>query len=120
MKRSVHGALVLVFAFSFAMAHLALAKDKDPQTRTVEGQVTDNNGQALPNAIVYLKNAKTLAVKTFIAQSDGSYRFHALSPNVDYELHAEFNGQRSDNKTISQFDSRSNLTVHLKVPVARK
>jgi protocatechuate 3,4-dioxygenase beta subunit len=102
----------MVLAVSLAAAS---ARDREPQVKTVNGQVTDNAGQPLPNAIVYLKNMKTLAVKTFIAQQDGTYQFHGLSPNVDYDLYAEHNGQRSDNRTVSQFDSRTNLTIHLKI-----
>ncbi|HVP43884.1 MAG TPA: carboxypeptidase-like regulatory domain-containing protein [Terriglobales bacterium] len=97
------------------LALLAGGSAREPQAKSVSGQVTDNAGQPIPNAIVYLKNMKTLAVKTFIAQQDGSYQFHGLSPNVDYDLYAESKGQRSDNKTISQFDSRSNLTIYLKI-----
>jgi len=108
--------LVVVLLASAWMSALASASSKgEPQVKSVTGQVTDNAGQPLANAIVYLKNTKTLAVKTFISQNDGTYTFNGLSPNVDYDLHAEMNGQKSDNKTISQFDSRTNLTIHLKI-----
>ena len=43
--------------------------------------------------------------------------------NVSYdptrELYAEFNGVRSSTKTISSFDSKTNVTMTLKVDVAR-
>ncbi len=109
MKRTATVVLVLL------LVSLAGAREREPQAKSVSGQVTDGAGQPIPNAIVYLKNMKTLAVKTFIAQQDGSYQFHGLSPNVDYDLYAEHNGQRSDNRTISQFDSRTQLTIHLKI-----
>jgi hypothetical protein len=64
---------------------------------------------------VYLKNSKTMAVKTFIAGQDGTYRFNALSPNVDYEVYAEHNGKKSDAKTLSSFDSRKTANIHLKI-----
>lgn len=112
MKKT--SAIVLVMLLLASLAGAA-ARDREPVVKSVTGQVTDNAGQPIPNAIVYLKNMKTLAVKTFIAQQDGTYQFHGLSPNVDYDLYAESNGQRSDNKTVSQFDSRANLTIHLKI-----
>ncbi len=115
MKRTAGITLAIVLAVWLAGAQAVSARDREPQTKSVTGQVLDNAGQPIPNAIVYLKNMKTLAVKTFIAQKDGSYQFHGLSPNVDYDLYAEFNGLRSDNRTISQFDSKSNLTIHLKI-----
>ncbi len=115
MKKAAGIALALVLAVSLVAAQGVSARDREPQTKSVTGLVQDNAGQPVPNAIVYLKNMKTLAVKTFIAQKDGSYQFHGLSPNVDYDLYAESDGQRSDNKTISQFDSKSALTIHLKI-----
>lgn len=115
MKKTAGIALAMVLAVSLAAAQAVSARDREPQTKSVTGQVTDSAGQPLPDAIVYLKNTKTLAVKTFIAQKDGSYQFHGLLPNVDYDLYAEFNGLRSDSKTISQFDSKTNLTIHLKI-----
>lgn len=98
---------VILLAVAFATAQ--------QQTRSLTGTVTNDNDQPVPNAIVYLKNTKTLAIKTFIAQQDGTYRFHALSPNVDYEVYAELNGKRSESKTLSSFDSRPNARINLKL-----
>ena len=44
------------------------------------GQVFNRNDKPVAEAIVYLKNIKTLVVKTYIAGQDGEYRFPALSP----------------------------------------
>ncbi|MGB8770019.1 MAG: carboxypeptidase-like regulatory domain-containing protein, partial [Candidatus Korobacteraceae bacterium] len=54
-------------------------------SRTLTGVVLDKSDAPVSNAVVYLKNTKSLAVKTVIAGNDGSYRFPELSPNVDYE-----------------------------------
>ena len=89
--------------------------DKEPQVRTLTGQVMNQQEKPLPGAIVYLKNNKTMSVKTFIAGQDGIYRFNALSPNVDYEVHAEHDGRKSDVKTLSSFDSRKTATINLKI-----
>ena len=62
-----------------------------------------------------LKNTKTLSVKTFIVGRDAAYRFTELSPNVDYELWAEYQGAKSDAKTVSSFDSRPQAHINLKV-----
>jgi protocatechuate 3,4-dioxygenase beta subunit len=86
------------------------------QMRNLFGHVLDHHDDPLAKAVVYLKNTKTLAVKTYISDADGTYRFPALSPNVDYEIYAEINGARSDIKTLSAFDNRSdvNLSLHIK------
>lgn len=97
-----------------AMGSAAMS-DKEPQVRTLTGAVINQQDKPLQGAIVYLKNSKTMAVKTFIAGQDGSYRFNALSPNVDYEVYAEHNGKKSDAKTLSSFDSRKTAYINLKI-----
>ncbi len=84
-------------------------------TRTLQGQVMKGGDAPLPGAVVYLKNTKTLAVRTFVSDDKGNYRFASLSPNVDYEIYAEYKGAKSDTKTLSAFDSRSTATINLKV-----
>lgn len=91
------------------------AAGQQQQTRSLQGQVLDDRDAGIPGAIVYLKNTKTLAVKTFIADKEGIYKFNALSPNVDYEVYAEKDGKKSDNKTLSSFDSRKQATINLKI-----
>ncbi len=69
----------------------------------------------LQKAIVYLKNTKTLAIKTYISEGDGSFRFSGIAPNIDYEVYAEHEGAHSDTKTLSGFDSRKEVTMTLKI-----
>jgi len=90
---------------------------KTPRTtsRTLTGTVEDKNDKPVPEAIVYLKNTKTLGMKTYIAQKDGTYRFPELSNNVDYEVYAEKNGMKSKTKTLSQFDDRPKATINLQI-----
>ena len=88
--------------------------DEPPQLRTLQGTVTAGD-QPASEAVVYLKNTRTLAVKTFIADKNGAYRFSSLSPNADYEVYAEQNGKRSDTKTLSSFDSRKVAFINLKI-----
>lgn len=84
-------------------------------SRTLTGTVVDKSDKPVSEAIVYLKNTKTLGVKTYIAQKDGTYRFPELSPNVDYEVYAERNGMKSKAKTLSQFDDRPSATINLQI-----
>ena len=95
---------------------------KAPRTnaRTLTGMVMDKSDKPVPEAIVYLKNTKTLAMKTYIAQKDGSYRFPELSNNTDFEVYAEKNGQKSKTKTLSQFDDRPNATINLQLDTVAK
>jgi Carboxypeptidase regulatory-like domain len=91
---------------------------RESDLRTVQGHVLNAQEQPVQKAVVHLKNTRTLAIKTYITEPDGSYRFSALSSNVDYELYAESDGQRSDTKTLSAFDSRKQITMTLKLKPA--
>jgi Carboxypeptidase regulatory-like domain len=92
------------------------AKDKSGDVgRMLTGKVTDHQDQPLSNAVVYLSNPRTRAVKSFIVGKDGVYRFPALSPNIDYEVYAQYNGHNSDTKTVSQFDTRQTVTINLRI-----
>jgi hypothetical protein len=62
-----------------------------------------------------LTNTRTRAVKTYIAGKDGDYRFPGLADNTDYEIYAQFQGNKSDTKSVSQFDSRVTISLNLKV-----
>lgn len=116
--------ILLVFGAGALFASGARAQDRissqaADQLRTLIGKVFSSHEEPLQKAVVYLKNTKTLVIKTYITDSDGGYRFPALSPNVDYELYAEFNGARSDTKTLSSFDNRKQVNITLKVHTAK-
>jgi hypothetical protein len=112
MKKALVGALAVLLSLA------ALAQPFEKKTdnsRTLVGRVSDRQDAALPNAVVYLTNTRTRAVKTYIVGQDGEYRFPSLAPNIDYEVYAQFNGHKSDTKTVSQFDNRQQLNINLKV-----
>jgi len=90
-------------------------KQKGPVLRTVSGRVTGNNDAPLKDAIVYIKNTRSNALKTYIADDAGKYQFNALLPNVDYEIFADSQGKKSDTKRLSSFDSRKDVTINLKI-----
>jgi hypothetical protein len=90
-------------------------KDKGDNGRLLTGKVTDRQDNPLPSAVVYLSNPRTRAVKTFIVGPEGTYRFPSLSPNLDYEVYAQYQGKKSDTKTVSQFDSQQQVNINLKI-----
>jgi hypothetical protein len=95
---------------------LAQGKKKGEETtRSVEGVVTNPDDSPAPGAVVQLKNTKTLQIRSFIAKENGQYYFHELSPDVDFELKADFQGASSGSKTLSSFDSRKKATINLKL-----
>jgi hypothetical protein len=90
-------------------------KGEDLNTRSVQGTVTSADDSPVNGAVVQLKNLKTLQIRSFITQEDGNYYFHGLSPDVDYELKADYQGASSPTKTLSSFDSRKDATINLKL-----
>jgi hypothetical protein len=115
--RTRHVVVLVLLLASLALAPVTVsAKDKNADSgRLLTGKVTDRQDAPLSNAVVYLANTRTRTVKTFIVGQDGTYRFPALSPNVDYEVYAQYNGRKSDTKTVSQFDTRPQLNINLKI-----
>ena len=100
----------------FSLAASAAPDKKDKQVgRLLFGKVLDPQDNPVPDAVVYVTNTRTRSVKTYIVGKDGSYRFPALSSAIDYEVYAQFNGKKSDTKSVSQFDDRSQVYIVLKV-----
>jgi hypothetical protein len=65
--------------------------------------------------VVFLKNTKTLQIRSFITQQNGEYYFHALSPDIDYTLRAEKKDMASPDKTLSAFDTRKQAVINLRL-----
>ena len=105
--------------FLFAMLTLA-AWAQQSELRTVHGAVLDKGENPVSSAVVYLKNVRTLAVRTYISDRSGDYRFSGLDPNVDYEVHAETENLSSNTRTVSSFDSRKDIVVSLKLDKEKK
>jgi hypothetical protein len=118
---SSRNAAVLVCAFLFLLGSAGSAtpdkKDKQ-QGRLLSGKVLDGQDNPILGAIVYLSNMRNHEVKTYIVGQDGSYRFPGLS-NVDYEVYAQFNNRKSDTRSLSQFDDRSQVYIDLKIDAGK-
>lgn len=118
MKRmlAVASLLILVVGLAAAQGGFSLPERKPKvTTRTLTGQVMDKDDAAVADAIVHIRNTKTLAERTYITGADGNYRFNALSLTQDFEVYAEAGGKKSSTKTLSQFDSRTQPKINLKI-----
>ncbi len=91
------------------------SKGKESQLRTVRGTVVDNMETPSETAVVYLKNTRTQDVITHLSDSDGTFRFSGLDLNVDYDIHAEKDGWTSASRSISNFDTRKEFVLTLKL-----
>jgi hypothetical protein len=111
-----------LMALALSVAILARSQEQtkeqkraEAQLRVLHGSVIDKSENPIASSVVYLKNLKSQAVKTYIADDSGNYRFSGLDPNVDYEIHAEHDDLTSPVRTISSFDSRRDIEVTLKL-----
>ena len=120
MKRLLTGlfvaALMLVL---LAPASAQRGKDQTGQ-RSLLGEVTGHQDAPLEKAVVYLKNTKTLTVRSYIVGPDGKYQFNSLAPNIDYDVYAEYSGEKSDTKALNGFDTRPKAQINLRIGVDAK
>jgi len=107
--RAVPVRLLAVLAVLLA----ALTGVAQQEKRLVRGQVLDEEGKAVENAIVHLKNLNNRAVLSVVTDKDGRYRFNDVDKKIDYEIFAEWREQKSRTRRISQFDTRDIVTINL-------
>jgi len=103
-----------LFAFLVSAAEAQNAKH-DAQLKTVRGVVVDKSENPVAASVVFLKNLRTNQVKSYIADSQGNFRFSGLDPNSDYEVHAEKDGAKSQSRNVSSFDTRMDIVLNLKL-----
>jgi carboxypeptidase family protein len=107
----IAGAVLLMISVA---AYAAPDKKDKAQGRLLYGKVLDPQDNPVAGAIVYVTNLRTHAVKTYIVGQEGTYRFPGLA-YVDYEVYAQYNGHKSDTKSVSQFDDRPQVYIDLRI-----
>lgn len=91
-----------------------------PNTRVIQGTVRDKSGAPVAGAVVLLRDNKTLQIRSYLTQSDGTYHFFGLSTDVGYQLRAEHADMTSSSKLVSVFDSKKFIKVDLKLKKQKK
>ena len=110
LKVSVVSAVSLIIALG-----TSLAIAQHDTTKTLQGKVLGSSDAPLSGAIVYLQDSKTNSIRTFISTNDGSYRFGQLSPDTDYTVWAKYKSDKSGTKSVSSYDSRTQVTIDLHI-----
>jgi len=116
--RVVLAAALAVFAATAVLAQNGSGKNgkkEDPNLRSVEGTVLGLDQKPVAKAIVQLKDARTVQVRSFVTLEDGKYHFAGLRTTNDYELQAVLEELKSPTKRLSTFDNRKTATVVLQL-----
>ncbi len=101
--------------FCVGLAGQGRTPDENTSTRSVQGIVTDAAGHPAANAVLQLKNTKTLQIRSFITGADGRYHFAGLNGDTDYQLKADHDGVSTSWKTISMFDTKKVVEINFKL-----
>jgi len=121
MKKTMTSKRALVAAAGIFLTSAAILsgpassaqQGKQPTVRTVEGTVTGKGNTPLPNTKVFLKDTKTLFIKSYLTDSEGHFKFAQVSMSSDYDLWAESDGNASKTKHISTFNDKTDLDYNL-------
>lgn len=106
---------LISLAVFLALAGTLGVAAQELQLRTVQGKVVDDENRPVASAIVYLRDVRTNSVRTYITNPSGHYRFSWLGEYDDYELEAQSKDFRSHRRAISQWDTRRELVIDLKL-----
>ncbi|HTV05932.1 MAG TPA: carboxypeptidase-like regulatory domain-containing protein [Acidobacteriaceae bacterium] len=113
MKKLAVRSLLAILVLTFASAGFTFAQST--ATRTLSGKVYATNDVPLSGAIVYLQDSKTNGIRSFFSTSNGSYRFGPLSSDADYRVWAKYKNAKSPTKTVSSYDTRTNIVIDLHI-----
>lgn len=83
--------------------------------RVVEGKVLDSSSGAVSGATIFLKNLKSKAIRSYTSESEGLFRFTQVNMADDYDLWAEKGSQKSAIKTVSSWDTRTDVHCELRL-----
>lgn len=83
--------------------------------RTVTGTVLDGASNPVEGATVFLKNQKSKTIRSFTSLANGHFYFAQVNKADDFDLWAEKNGHKSEVKTVSSWDDRTDFVTVLKM-----
>lgn len=111
--------LLLATAMAAILPALLAAQAPPAGSRVLRGQVLDEHEKAVATAIVHLKNLTSDDELSVVTDKEGRYQFNDLDSKVDYEVYAEWHGQKSKTRSISQFDTRKRIFINLRLEPAK-
>jgi Carboxypeptidase regulatory-like domain len=92
---------------------------KESNTRTILGTVKDASDNVVSEAIVQLKDMKTLKVIDFVTRDDGRFAFNDLPMDINYELAAKHADLTAPVKKVSVYDTRKSVVLNFQLTAAK-
>jgi hypothetical protein len=83
--------------------------------RIVEGKVVDSSSATVSGATIFLQNLKSKSIRSYTSENDGKFRFTQVNMADDYDLWAEKGSRKSAAKSISSWDSRTDILCELRL-----
>jgi len=102
-------------ASAFAQKPTRQERREEANSRSAMGTITGADDMPAVGAVVQLKDMRTLQVRSFITQADGTFHFYGLKADVDYQLTARSGDATSPTKTLSVFDTRKEAILNFKL-----
>ena len=90
-------------------------KRAEAKERSVTGVITGADDMPAVGAVVQLKDMRTMQVRSFIAQANGTYHFYELETDIDYQVSARSGDSIAPAKTVSVFDTRKEAILNFKL-----
>ena len=105
-------------AILLLLTGVAAAKKKKPLTKTIQGEVVDQDNNPIAGASVELTDVTTGKTLGIYSEASGRFHFADLKPTDDYQVHAAYKGQRSDDRHVSSLDDEAVRELNLTIPPA--
>ena len=124
MKKLTLAILALLLAAPLAQSQISLKNlggnktKREAKVKNFRGVVLDQRGKPVPGARVTIRNMKDNTTRTMTTDEAGAYLMRGLTPDVDYELRADFRGVLSEKKAVSAFLDREDNLVNFDLNVA--
>lgn len=107
----------LVFGILFFIPYSAIdgfvAHAQNMGERTVSGTVFNSASDPVQGATVFLKNQKSKTIRSFTSLANGHFYFAQVNKADDFDLWVEKNGKKSEVKTVSSWDDRTQFVTEL-------
>ena len=104
------------FGLTAAAPSLLARKKKPPTTKTVRGQVLDQQENGIVGAAVEMTDLTTGKKTAIYTEEGGHFVFTGLKTFDDYSFRATDKGKTSDIRKVSSWDTRMRVVVNLHIP----